>query len=186
MLNDTTTMIRTITAAIDRFTELIGETAAWLSLVMMLSVCTVVFMRYFLETGSLALQEFASYLHASVFMLGAAFALKRGSHVRVDIFYRRWSIRTRAIVDLVGSLVFLLPVCGLLLVFCWDYVGDSWAIHEASSEPGGLQTVYLLKTLMLIMPTMLLLQGISQLIKSLMVILGHDTGACVEQSEQVL
>lgn len=179
-------MITKIATAIDRFTEFTGQAVAWLSLVMMLVVCAVVFMRYFLESGSLALQELSSYLHATVFMLGAAFALKRGSHVRVDIFYRRWTARTQAIVNVVGGLVFLLPVCGLLLVLSWGYVGDSWAIRETSSEPGGLKAVYLLKTLMLIMPVLLSLQGISQILKSLTVILNHDSTTPVEHSEQML
>ena len=179
-------MITLITKSIDRFTEITGQAVAWLTLVMMLTICTVVFMRYFLESGSLALQEFSNYLHATVFMLGTAFALKRGSHVRVDIFYRRWSRRNQAIVDCIGSLVFLFPVCGLLLVLSWDYVGDSWAIRETSSEPGGLQTVYLLKTLMVMMPIFLLLQGLSQILKNLMVILGKDLTPSDEHLEQVL
>ncbi|MEH6544344.1 MAG: TRAP transporter small permease subunit [Porticoccaceae bacterium] len=179
-------MIAKITAFIDRFTELTGQAIAWLTLLMMLTICTVVFMRYFLESGSLALQEFSNYLHATVFMLGAAFALKRGSHVRVDIFYRRWSARGQAIVDVIGGLVFLLPVCGLLLALSWGYVSDSWAVRETSSEPGGLKTVYLLKSLMIIMPIFLLLQGISQILKSLMVVLGRNTTPSAEHLEQVL
>ena len=153
---------------IDHFTEVTGQAVAWLTMVMMLVVCTVVAMRYFFESGSLALQEFATYLHAAVFMLGAAFTLKRNGHVRVDIFYRRWSPRKQAMVDLFGGLVFLLPLCTLFLVMSWGYVADSWAIRESSSEPGGLPTVYLLKTLLLIMPVLLLIQGFSQILKNLL------------------
>lgn len=179
-------MIAKISKTIDHLTECFGQAAAWLALVMMLVVCTVVLLRYFLETGSLALQELATYLHASVFMLGAAFTLKRGSHVRVDIFYRRWSIRSQAMVNLIGSFIFLLPVSGLLFVLCWNYVLDSWAIREVSSEPGGLPAVYLLKTLMLLMPALLFLQGISQTLKSLMILLHQELNTPAEHLEQVL
>ena len=171
---------------IDRFTDITGQAIAWLTMAMMLVVCTVVVMRYFFESGSLALQEFATYLHAAVFMLGAAFTLKRNGHVRVDIFYRRGSPRKQAMVDLVGGLVFLLPLCTLFLVMCWGYVIDSWAIRETSSEPGGLPTVYLLKTLLLIMPVLLLIQGVSQTLKNLLVILGRGPSPPAEYQEQVL
>ncbi len=85
-----------------------------------------------------------------VFMLGLAFTLKRGGHVRVDIFYRNYSVRQQAMVDLIGGLVFLVPFCLFIFISCWDYVLASWTIAEGSSENDGIAAVYLLKTLMLI------------------------------------
>ncbi|TNE93719.1 MAG: TRAP transporter small permease subunit [Gammaproteobacteria bacterium] len=157
---------------IDCFTEKTGQLIAWLTLIMMVFTCVIVVMRYFLETGSIALQESVTYLHSLLFLLGAAYTLKRGGHVRVDILYQRFSARTQALVDALGTLLFLIPVSLLILIFCWDYVASSWAIGEVSKEARGLPWVYLLKTLLLIMPVTLLLQGIAEFIKNLLFFCG--------------
>ena len=159
---------------IDRFTELTGRALAWLTMVMVVLVVTIVVGRYFLGLGSIALQESVTYLHAMVFMLGLAFTLKRGGHVRVDIFYRNYSVRRRALVDLIGGILFLVPFCLFIFISCWDYVLASWAIAEGSSENDGIAAVYLLKTLMLIMPVTLLLQAIAELLKAQMILRGHS------------
>lgn len=158
---------------IDRLTEIIGRVISWLTLVMVFLVVTVVVMRYFLEMGSIALQELVTYIHAMVFMLGIAFTLKRGGHVRVDIFYRDFPAQRKALVDLLGGLFFLIPVTLLIFVTSWDYVAASWAITETSAENNGLPFIYLLKTLMLIMPGMLLLQGIAEVLKSGLILSGR-------------
>jgi TRAP-type mannitol/chloroaromatic compound transport system permease small subunit len=131
---------------------------------------TVVISRYLLGVGSIAIQESVSYVHAIVFMLGLAFTLQRGGHVRVDIFYREFSPRRKAAVDLIGTIIFLLPFCGLILFSSWDYVMASWSIKETSSETGGIAAVYLLKTLIIIMPITLGMQGIAQMIDSILII----------------
>lgn len=159
---------------IDRFTELTGRALAWLTMVMVVLVVSIVVGRYFLGLGSIALQESVTYLHAMVFMLGLAFTLKRGGHVRVDIFYRNYSVRRRALVDLIGGILFLVPFCLFIFISCWDYVLASWAIAEGSSENDGIAAVYLLKTLMLIMPVTLLLQAIAELLKAQMILRGHS------------
>ena len=166
-------MTQTITAlinSIDRFTEGSGRLLSWLTILMVVLVVVVVITRYFLEIGSIALQESVTYLHAMVFMLGLAFTLKRGGHVRVDIFYRGYSIRGKAIVDFLGGLLFLFPFCLLIFISSWDYVLASWAIGEGSSENSGIAAIYLLKTLMLIMPATLLLQGVAEILKALLVL----------------
>jgi TRAP-type mannitol/chloroaromatic compound transport system permease small subunit len=109
-------------------------------------------------------------------MLGLAFTLQRGGHVRVDIFYRDFSARRKAIVDLIGTVIFLLPFCGLILFGSWDYVMASWSIKESSSETGGIAAVYLLKTLMLFMPITLALQGLAQIIDSFLVLKVDSSG----------
>jgi TRAP-type mannitol/chloroaromatic compound transport system permease small subunit len=167
-------IISRLIVAIDAFTEAAGRAISWLTLAMVGLVVVVVVLRYCLGIGSIALQESVTYIHATVFMLGLAYTLKRGGHVRVDIFYRQFSPRHKALVDLVGGLLFLLPVSVLIFVTSWDYVFASWAIGETSAENTGLPFVYLLKTLMLIMPATLLLQGISEISKSGRVIAGRD------------
>mgnify|MGYP003632440713 FL=1 len=144
---------------IDSLTERLGRLLAWLIPLMMLGTTSVVVMRYGFGQGMTALQESVSYLHGTVFMLGAAYTLKHGGHVRVDIFYRRFSPRTKAWVDSIGSIVFLLPLCGLILITSWDFTLNAWAIHETSVEPGGLPFVYLLKTLLPLMAINLAMQG---------------------------
>ncbi len=166
-------VVSTLIKGIDGITEVTGRVISWLTLLMVVLVVTVVVMRYFLEMGSIALQELVTYIHAMVFMLGIAFTLKRGGHVRVDIFYRNFPAHQKALVDLLGGLLFLIPVALLVLVTSWDYVAASWAIAETSAENNGLPFIYLLKTLMLIMPAMLLLQGIAEVLKSALMLAGQ-------------
>ncbi|WIO74351.1 TRAP transporter small permease subunit [Porticoccaceae bacterium LTM1] len=165
---------------IDSFTERCGRAISWLTLAMALLTTTVVVMRYVLEVNSIALQESITYLHGIVFMLGAAFTLKRAGHVRVDIFYRQMSGKHQALVDALGGLLFLLPVCALIFWLSLDYVLASWSVMEVSTEPGGLPFIYLLKTLLLIMPVTLALQGVADIISNTLFFLGlgghHESG----------
>ncbi|VAW75393.1 TRAP dicarboxylate transporter, DctQ subunit, unknown substrate 6 [hydrothermal vent metagenome] len=131
----------------------------------MLVTFLVVVFRYLFDSGSIAMQESALYLHASLFMLGAAWTLKIDGHVRVDVLYRHFSTRGKAAADLFGTLIFLLPTCGFLLWVSLDYVAAAWRVHEASPEAGGLPFVYLLKTLIPVTAGLLIVQGISQLLR---------------------
>lgn len=166
---------------IDCFTEITGLAISWLSLALIIITCTVVVLRYFLGTGSIALQESMTYVHACLFMLAMAFTLKRGGHVRVDVFYSKFTPKTQALVDILGSLLFLLPVSLLIFMLSWDYVASSWAIRETSTESAGIPFVYLLKTLILILPVMLLLQGTAEIIKNTLFFLGKG-GAHTEEN----
>ena len=133
----------------------------------MLVTFGVVVLRYAFQLGWIAMQESILYLHASLFLLGAAYTLKHDAHVRVDIFYRSFSARGKALVDLLGALFLLLPVCGFLLWISWDYMATAWSLREGSRETGGLPYVYLLKTLIPLSAALLILQGISQALTSL-------------------
>ncbi|MGE5152661.1 MAG: TRAP transporter small permease subunit [Bdellovibrio bacteriovorus] len=150
-----------IAVALDRSICRLGQATAWLSLLMVLVTFLVVVLRYAFDQGSIALQESVTYMHASLFMLAIAYTLGRDGHVRVDILYQRLSRRGRAWVDLLGTLLLLVPVCLLILWLGWDYVAQSWHLREGSREAGGLAGVYLLKSLILIMPALLLVQGLS-------------------------
>jgi TRAP-type mannitol/chloroaromatic compound transport system permease small subunit len=145
---------------IDAVIRHIGELAGWLSLAMVIVTFSVVVMRYVFDLGSISLQESVTYMHAVLFMLGIAYTLGRNGHVRVDIFYERLSRRGQAWVDLIGAVLLLVPVCFLIIWLGWDYVSESWRVKESSREAGGLPLVYLLKTLILIMPLLLLAQGL--------------------------
>jgi len=159
--------LKSLSLRLDRIAELVGNAAAWVALALVLSTFTVVMLRYLFQLGWIAMQESILYLHASLFLLGAAYTLKKDGHVRVDIFYRGFTAKRKALVDLLGSLLLLLPVCSFLLWASWDYVTIAWSIHEGSQEAGGLPYVYLLKTLIPVAVLLLILQGISQALSSL-------------------
>jgi len=158
---------------IDTFTEHSGRLLAWLALAMALVTATVVFLRYGLNTGSIAAQEAVTYMHGCLFMLGAAFGLKHGSHVRVDIFYRNFSPRARAWVNSLGGIVFLMPLCAFIGFSSWNYVAESWAIRETSPEPGGIPAVFLLKSLIPLMAFNLFLQGLAETLRSTLELVGE-------------
>src|SRR5215212_3855231 len=149
---------------IDTFTTAVGRAASWCALGIVLLGFAVVLMRYVLGLGSIWLQESILYAHAALFLLAAAWTLKEGGHVRVDVFYANASPRLKAWVDLLGALLLLLPFCIAILWFSWPYVMRSWAILERSRETSGLPLVFLLKTLIPLFALMLALQGISQAI----------------------
>lgn len=159
--------------AIDRFSERVGRTIAWLTLAMVLVQFLVVVLRYAFAVGSIALQESITYMHALVFMLGAAYTLKRDGHVRVDIFYRNMRPRAAAWVDLLGTAVFLLPLFGFIIWISWGYVWRSWLNLEGSPEAGGLPLVFALKGIIFVMPLLMLAQGLAMAARSALVILGH-------------
>ena len=159
---------------IDRFAEFTGRCIAWLTLGMVCVTFAVVILRYLFNTGSIALQEAISYLHAAVFMLGAAYTLKHDGHVRVDILYRKWSPETRAWLNLIGTLLLLFPVCVFIFSTSLDYVGASWSMREGSREAGGLNAVFLLKTVIPVMAFMLALQGCAMVAHSILIISGQD------------
>lgn len=151
---------------IDRLVAAIGRAVAWLALAIVLVQFAVVVLRYAFGIGSIWLSESVIYGHATMFMLAAAWTLQAGGHVRVDIFYTDASPRTKALVDLLGSLLLLLPFVAVILWFALPYVGRSWALLERSRETSGLPFVYLLKTVIPLFVVLLGLQGISQAIRA--------------------
>ena len=157
-----------LASSIDHLNHWLGKGLGWLTLTMVLLTFFIVILRYFFSWGSIALQELVMYMHALVFMGGAAYALQHDEHVRVDIFYREMSEKRKAWVNLIGTIFLLIPVCGLMLWLSLEYVGRAWLIREASPEPGGLAFVYLLKTMIPLMAGLLLLQGISQILHSIL------------------
>src|SRR5215210_5857153 len=156
-----------VAAALDRFNTAVGRAASWCALAIVLLGFAVVLMRYVLGIGSIWLQESILYVHAALFLLAAAWTLKEGGHVRVDVFYANASPRVKAWIDLLGALLLLLPFCISVIWFSWPYVTRSWAIFERSRETSGLPLVFVLKTLIPLFALTLALQGLSQAIKSL-------------------
>lgn len=153
---------------ISRFVAALGKFASIGILLMTVITFVVVVLRYGFGVGWIALQESVMYLHALVFMLGAAYTLGEDGHVRVDIFYRQISERRKHWVNLFGSIVFLIPVCAFILVMSWDYVLNSWKLLESSKEAGGLPLVFVLKSLIPLMSVLLILQGIAQIAEAIL------------------
>ena len=153
--------VERLASLLDALAKRIGRLVSWLSLGMVLATVTVVVMRYAAGVGLIWLQESVNWMHSLVFMLGAAYTLKADEHVRVDILYRGMSERRKAIVNLAGTILFLMPLCAFLLVESWQYVATSWRIAERSREAGGLPMIYLLKTVIPVMAVLLALQGVS-------------------------
>lgn len=166
--------------ALDCIAEITGATTAWLTLIMVIVACIVVGLRHLLDIGSIALQESVTYMHAAVFMLGTAFTLKRGGHVRVDIIYRRYHPRTRAWVDALGSLLFTLPLMIFIGIGSLDFVHESWRIREGSANSSGLGATYVLKALLPLMALSVSLQAVAELLRNLWVLMNITPAA--EQS----
>ena len=152
--------------ALERVSLISGHGVSWLALAMVLLMMTVVVLRYGFGYGNIALQEGVLYMHGALFMIGIAYTLARDEHVRVDIFYRRLGVRGQALVNLIGTLIFLLPLAILFLWLSWDYVLTSWARREGSGDAGGLPFLYILKSLLLVMPVLLINQGLVELLRA--------------------
>jgi len=174
--------MRLLIRAIDCLTRCCGRALAWLTLAMVLVTCSVVALRYGFGYGTVALQEAVIYLHGLVFMLGAGYTLQRDGHVRVDLLYRNFSPRRRAWVNALGTLLFLLPFCGYVIVSSWEFFVMSWRVREASTD-GGIPAVFLLKSLIPAMAVLLALQGIAELLRSALVLCGDEVPAGGEEAQ---
>lgn len=162
-------MTETIADRLDRASEITGRTVSWLTLLMVLVTLVIVVLRYVFDEGYIWLQESLTWMHALVFMLGAGYTLKCEDHVRVDVFYRDMSERRQAIVNAAGVILFLLPLCLFMAYISFDYAARAWELREISRDAGGLPypAVPLLKSVLLLMPLVVGLQGIALLLRSL-------------------
>lgn len=166
--------MRAVADIIDGFNRGVGKALAWLALAMVLVQFAVVLARYVFGVGNLWAQESIVYMHGFLFMLAAAYTLSADGHVRVDIFYRGSGPRAKALVNLFGALVFLIPVSVLIVAISWGYVAGSWRIFEGSREASGIQGVFLLKTAIPLFGAMLALQGVVMVLRSLLVLTGDE------------
>jgi TRAP-type mannitol/chloroaromatic compound transport system permease small subunit len=162
--------------AIDRLNETIGVTVAWLALFTVLIEFTVVLMRYVFGVGSVKMQESIVYMHATMFMVAAGYTLLHNGHVRCDIFYAAAPPRRKALIDLIGVFIFLLPMCALIAWAAWPYVAAAWAVREGSQEGSlGIPGVFLLKTIILVFAGLLALQGIALALHSSLRLAGAES-----------
>lgn len=158
-----------VPAFLDALSMRVGKAVAWLTFAMVAITFVIVVMRYVFGAGLIWMQQALTWMHAVVFMLGAAYTLQADEHVRIDIFYRTMNERRRAWVNLAGVVLFVFPFCGYLLYVSLSYVGAAWTIGEVSRDAGGLPypAIPLLKSMLLLMPLAVSLQGLSILLRSL-------------------
>ena len=162
-------------AAAESFIDWSGRTVSWLSLILVVVTFIVVVLRYIFDSGSIALQETTTYLHATIFLVGMAYTLQQDAHVRVDIFYTRFSRQTKAWINLFGALFLLLPFMLFISWISWQYIVDSWSVLEGSREAGGLPGVFILKSLILVMTFLLSLQALTQVARNIQTVLRTET-----------
>ena len=160
-------LINLISKAIDHAIKVIGTAVSWLTLIMTIITFLIVILRYVFNIGSIWMQESLVWMHSAIFLLGAAYTLKLDEHVRVDIFYRSFSPKQKSWVNIIGAIFFALPVCIFLLIVTGDFVSSSWLVKEISRDAGGLlyPAIPLLKSMLLIMPLLIIFQIISILCK---------------------
>ena len=160
--------IESVAKRFEQLSDWLGRTVSWCALLMVIVMALTVILRYGFNLGWIWLQESVLYLHAIGLMLAIPYTLKIDEHVRVDIFYRRFSFKNKNKVNLFGHIFFLIPTCLFMLFMSWGYVSQSWGIMESSNEAGGLPLVFVLKSLLIIMPTLLIFQAVSQVIQTLL------------------
>lgn len=158
---------------INRFSDLLGKISALLFIAMLFNVFYDVIMRYLFNDVSIGMQELEWHLYATVFLLGVPYTLKAGGHVRVDLIYERRSARTKAIIDMLGTLVFLVPFCGLVGWYGINFAYESWELGETSGDPGGLPFRWLIKAVIPFAFFAMVISGIGMFLKSLNVLLGN-------------
>lgn len=141
---------------------------------MVLVQFVVVMQRYVFGFGSIFVQEIILYAHGFMFLLASGYTLKHDGHVRVDIFYRDASVRTKAIIDIFGCVVLLIPVCVLIFIVSYPYVRSSWLILEVSQEMSGIPGVFVLKTAILVFCVVMILQAISLIAHSILRLAGRE------------
>ncbi|HEC11960.1 MAG TPA: TRAP transporter small permease subunit [Acidiferrobacteraceae bacterium] len=161
---------------LDRLSELSGRAVAWVVVLMALVVGYDVAMRYLFSIGSVALQELEWHLFALIFLLGAAYTLKQGGHVRVEVLYQHFSPRAQAWADLFGTIFFLLPFCLLIIISSWPFVFNAFQYAEGSPDPGGLPYRFLLKSAIPLGFSLLVLQGFAHIIRCILFLLGKEKG----------
>jgi len=172
--DDTADKLRWLARALQQISEATGRVVAWFTLPMVVGTFVIVVLRYAFDTGYIWMQEGVVWLHAAAFMLAAAYTLKHDEHVRVDIFYRGMSPKRRALVDVLGIMLFLLPVSLFILSSSWEYVAVSWQIREGSREAGGLPYPFvpLLKSTIPATSVLLVIEGVAALMQRVLVLLG--------------
>ena len=160
---------------IDRANDIIGRATSWLLFAMTLLLGTIIILARF-KTGFVWMQDLLIYMHGIAFMTAAAHTLLHDGHVRIDVFYSHMSKRKKAMVDALGTLFFLLPSCGAIFFYSFNYVLESWKIREAAQVAGGVPATFLLKTFIWVYVVLMVAQGFSIFLNSIAKLAGKESG----------
>jgi TRAP-type mannitol/chloroaromatic compound transport system permease small subunit len=163
-------LLHQIIFGIEKISEMVGRAASWLTTLLVLLVCFDVMRRWLINDTEAWIMELEWHIFALIFLMGAAYSLKHDKHVRVDLFYASFSERDKAWVNLVGALIFLIPWCVIIVIFSWQYAAESLHIGESSPDPGGLPARYLIKFAIPLATFLLLLQGIAEILKAILIL----------------
>ncbi|MBV6645186.1 MAG: TRAP transporter small permease subunit [Cyclobacteriaceae bacterium] len=163
--------MRVVFEFIDLVNRRVGQAVSWLSLMLVLVIVLDVFLRYTFNFTTVATFELEWHLFAAIFMLSAGWTLQADKHVRVDLFYQRFSVKGQAWVNLCGSLFLLLPLCCIAFSESIAFVKNSFAVGETSPDPGGLPARYVIKSAIPLGFLLLGLQGLSQVLKCIQVLI---------------
>lgn len=156
-----------IIIGLQSISRLLGRTISWSSIILIFVIVSDVFFRYIFSLTSAATYEIEWHLFGLMFLLGAAWTLDQDKHVRVDLFYQNFSPKMKASINLIGTLIFLIPFCGVTLITSIDFVQSSFLVNETSPDPGGLPARYLIKLAIPVGFGLLILQGIVVIINSI-------------------
>lgn len=153
---------------INKINNTLGKIFSWFTLLLILVVCIDVLLRYAFNYSIVAMQELEWHIFAVMFLMGASFTLLKDGHVRVDVFYVKYSEKTKAIINIIGTILFLIPLCVLIIWTSYEFAAISFRINETSPDGGGLPARYIIKSFIPISFFFLFLQGLSMLFNSIL------------------
>jgi TRAP-type mannitol/chloroaromatic compound transport system permease small subunit len=159
-------LIRTV-RAIDKFTDVTGTWVAWLNVPLVLAVSYEVMARYLFNAPTMWSFDVTYMLYGTIFMLGAAYALHKGAHIRTDFFFEKWSVRTKGTIDSVAYVVFFFPSLMVFLVVSWNEGWYAFTIGEVSEQTPWRPILWPYKMVIPLAVLLLLIQGVSEVVKSL-------------------
>jgi len=162
-------ILKHFTRLVDMLNEFVGRSVSWLNLGLVLLVCIDVVRRFLFERTDAWIMELEWHMFAMVFLLGAGYTLKENKHVRVDLFYSNFSEKNKSLINIVGGIVLLMPLCILLLIISIKYSYSSYLIGEGSPDPGGMPYRFVIKSMIPIGIFLLLLQGLAETVKAYIV-----------------
>jgi len=168
-------VLKTLSSLIDKINEWVGRGVAWVTLALVVVIFVDVVMRYLFNTSYVFTQELEWHLFAFIFLIGAGYTLLQDGHVRVDIIYQRLGLKGQAWINLLGVIFFLIPGCLMVMSTSWKFALNSFMIMEGSPDPGGIPFRFIVKGFIPAGFFLLLIQGISLGMHSLMRILGIET-----------
>jgi TRAP-type mannitol/chloroaromatic compound transport system permease small subunit len=167
-------MLIKIEKKFDKLMDYLGNFLVIILLLMILNVFFDVVMRYLFHDSSIAMQEMEWHLFAVLILFGTSYSLKENAHVRVDFLYDRFSEKTKAIINIVGTFMFLLPFTALIIYGSYAFVMDSYSVNEVSGDPGGLKYLWVIKAAIPVSFTVLFLEGINYIIKNINIYRGIE------------